>query len=363
MIKLLIIKVLIIIIIFLTNETLSFNQTTIETNTNNNNNSNTLTRQEFLAQNLGERKHKTSFVIAMSTVYILILICGLFGNISTCCVIIFNSCMHTTTNYYLFSLAVSDVLSLLIGLPVELTELYNGSYPWIFGYIFCKTRIFIFETTTIASVLTILMFTCERWLHICKAIYAKKFSNSFSRALKIILCIWALSGFLSLPFAFTSGTFLQLDGYPESKLCGSLMTHRQMMSKFIISYAVLFFIIPMTMISIMYVLIGIKLWKSQIKFTNTKDSISTSVNSTRTSQAFRLKISKLVANKKRESLNNNNNNVSSTLIGIRNGSITDDNSTNQIIKQLRIDENISANIESISDKAKQSRRDVVKMLC
>jgi len=323
MIKLLIIKVLIIIIIFLTNETLSFNQTTIETNTNNNNNSNTLTRQEFLAQNLGERKHKTSFVIAMSTVYILILICGLFGNISTCCVII-----------------------------------------WIFGYIFCKTRIFIFETTTIASVLTILMFTCERWLHICKAIYAKKFSNSFSRALKIILCIWALSGFLSLPFAFTSGTFLQLDGYPESKLCGSLMTHRQMMSKFIISYAVLFFIIPMTMISIMYVLIGIKLWKSQIKFTNTKDSISTSVNSTRTSQAFRLKISKLVANKKRESLNNNNNNnVSSTLIGIRNGSITDDNSTNQIIKQLRIDENISANIESISDKAKQSRRDVVKMLC
>ena len=36
MIKLLIIKVLIIIIIFLTNETLSFNQTTIETNTNNN---------------------------------------------------------------------------------------------------------------------------------------------------------------------------------------------------------------------------------------------------------------------------------------------------------------------------------------
>ena len=72
--------------------------------------------------------------------YILILICGLFGNISTCCVIVFNSCMHTTTNYYLFSLAVSDVLSLLIGLPIELTELFNGSYPWIFGDLFCKVR-------------------------------------------------------------------------------------------------------------------------------------------------------------------------------------------------------------------------------
>jgi neuromedin U receptor 1 len=166
-----------------------------------------LSRQEFLEQNLGPRKRPTSLISIMSSIYILILVCGLFGNISTCCVIILNSCMHTTTNYYLFSLAVSDVLSLLIGLPVELTELFNGTYPWIFGKWFCKIRIFLFETTTIASVLTILMFTCERWLHICKAIYAKKFSSGFSRALKIILFIWAVSGFLALPFAFTSGKF------------------------------------------------------------------------------------------------------------------------------------------------------------
>lgn len=73
------------------------------------------TRMEILEENLGPQKKPIGFVISMSTVYILILICGLVGNISTCCVIICNNCMHTTTNYYLFSLAVSDVLSLITG--------------------------------------------------------------------------------------------------------------------------------------------------------------------------------------------------------------------------------------------------------
>lgn len=73
------------------------------------------TRMEILEEHLGPQKKPVGFVVCMSTVYILILICGLVGNISTCCVIICNNCMHTTTNYYLFSLAVSDVLSLITG--------------------------------------------------------------------------------------------------------------------------------------------------------------------------------------------------------------------------------------------------------
>ncbi len=72
-------------------------------------------RDCFLERNLGPRKNNLSFIIIMCLVFIVILLTGLFGNISTCCVIILNNCMHTTTNYYLFSLAVSDVLSLIIG--------------------------------------------------------------------------------------------------------------------------------------------------------------------------------------------------------------------------------------------------------
>jgi hypothetical protein len=77
------------------------------------------TRKQILEMYLGPQKKPLPFVIFMSTIYSIILICGLLGNISTCLVIIFNKNMHSTTNYYLFSLAVSDVLSLLSGKNID----------------------------------------------------------------------------------------------------------------------------------------------------------------------------------------------------------------------------------------------------
>lgn len=59
-------------------------------------------------------------VVPMICVYALILISGVVGNIITCIVIINNKHMHTATNYYLCSLAVSDLLLLVTGLPVEM---------------------------------------------------------------------------------------------------------------------------------------------------------------------------------------------------------------------------------------------------
>lgn len=72
-------------------------------------------RKHLLETELGPQKKPLTFVLFMGTIYIVIFFCGIIGNISTCFVVIFNNCMHTTTNYYLFSLAVSDVLSLLLG--------------------------------------------------------------------------------------------------------------------------------------------------------------------------------------------------------------------------------------------------------
>lgn len=43
-----------------------------------------------------------SVAIPMTVVYVVILLSGLLGNISTCIVIARNTYMHTATNYYLF---------------------------------------------------------------------------------------------------------------------------------------------------------------------------------------------------------------------------------------------------------------------
>ncbi len=51
----------------------------------------------------------------MTIIYVIMFITGVTGNVAVCLVIIKNRSMHTATNYYLFSLAVSDLVILLLG--------------------------------------------------------------------------------------------------------------------------------------------------------------------------------------------------------------------------------------------------------
>ncbi|CAL8106672.1 unnamed protein product [Orchesella dallaii] len=62
------------------------------------------TVEETLAQELAAISIRDSLSVAvpMTVVYVVILLSGLLGNISTCIVIAKNTYMHTATNYYLF---------------------------------------------------------------------------------------------------------------------------------------------------------------------------------------------------------------------------------------------------------------------
>jgi hypothetical protein len=79
--------------------------------------------EETLVYYLGEKRKDTGSVVVLTLIYVCIFISGTVGNMSTCVVIARNPYMHTVTNYYLFSLAISDLLILLSG---ELSTLYDG---------------------------------------------------------------------------------------------------------------------------------------------------------------------------------------------------------------------------------------------
>ena len=58
----------------------------------------------------------------MTMVYVLLFLTGVLGNLAVCLVIVRNRSMHTATNYYLFSLAMADLVILILGLPNELVS-------------------------------------------------------------------------------------------------------------------------------------------------------------------------------------------------------------------------------------------------
>lgn len=82
----------------------------------------------YLSKNLGDRYINTEAVIGLTFLYSLIFVTGVVGNMCTCFVISRNKKMHTATNYYLFSLAISDVVTLILGKYVFLLCLFNSFF-------------------------------------------------------------------------------------------------------------------------------------------------------------------------------------------------------------------------------------------
>ena len=54
-------------------------------------------------------------LIPITIIYAVMFVTGVIGNILVCFVIVHNKSMHTATNYYLFSLAIADLIILLLG--------------------------------------------------------------------------------------------------------------------------------------------------------------------------------------------------------------------------------------------------------
>ena len=143
-----------------------------------------------------------------------------------------------------------------------------------------------------------------------------------------------------------------------------------MMSKFIIIYAVLFFIVPMTMISIMYILIGIKLWRSQDKLNRAYRA----ENNLLKKKSLKKRIASLFSSSTSKTSKNNDeklNQRENSLIYDDNEDAEDDENKNYSssakqyteVTNSTVSDRVPKELEQISERAKQSRRDVVKMLC
>ncbi|KAK6057966.1 7 transmembrane receptor [Cooperia oncophora] len=111
--------------------------------------------------------------------------------------------MHTHTNFYLFSLALSDLVVLFLGLPMELYGVLDYAYPYEFHEWICKGRAYLIEFTSYASILVICSFTVERWLAICHHSISSR-SPKISRAgwSLTIIFMWTVSAISALPMGF-----------------------------------------------------------------------------------------------------------------------------------------------------------------
>uniref|UniRef100_A0A8C5LNN9 Neuromedin U receptor 1 n=2 Tax=Jaculus jaculus TaxID=51337 RepID=A0A8C5LNN9_JACJA len=222
-----------------------------------------LTDEALRLKYLGPKQ--TELFLPICVMYLLIFVVGTVGNGLTCTVILRHKAMHTPTNFYLFSLAVSDLLVLLVGLPLELYEMQHN-YPFLLGAGGCYFRTLLFETVCLASVLNVTALSVERYVAVVHPLRARSVVTR-ARARRMLGAIWVLAVLCSLPNTSLHG-IQQLHvpcrgPVPDSSVC-TLVRPRFVYNLVVQTTTLLFFCLPMATISVLYLLIGMQLRRERV---------------------------------------------------------------------------------------------------
>lgn len=145
--------------------------------------------------------------VTVTVIYAALFLVGALGNSITLHILLTKKSLHdlqSTVHYHLVSLAVSDLLILVLSMPVELYNFIWFHYPWAFGDAVCRAYYFLRDGCSFATVLNISSLSVERYLAICHPFKAKSIMSG-SRTKKLIAATWVASFALAAPMLFVMG--------------------------------------------------------------------------------------------------------------------------------------------------------------
>jgi len=120
------------------------------------------------------------------------------------------------------------------------------------------------EITSSASILTIVAFTVERYVAICHPLRAHTYTRP-SRAVKTVLVVWIVAVVSALPYPIHTRIYPYLmhpvTGEPlvESIICNIMSSSMATMRIVFQASTMILFVVPIGLISVLYVLIGLRL--------------------------------------------------------------------------------------------------------
>ncbi|XP_031725393.1 G-protein coupled receptor 39 [Anarrhichthys ocellatus] len=148
-----------------------------------------------------------SVKIFLTIFYSLILVTGIVGNsvtIRVTQVLKRNGYLQKNVTDHMASLACSDLLVLLIGMPVELYSAIWFPFSSAGGNASCKIYNFLFEACSYATILNVATLSFERYVAICHPFRFKALGGKRTSAL--ITFAWLVSVLVALPLLVATGT-------------------------------------------------------------------------------------------------------------------------------------------------------------
>ncbi|XP_028249548.1 G-protein coupled receptor 39 [Parambassis ranga] len=158
-------------------------------------------------KNWRELEPNYSVKIFLTIFYSLMLVTGIVGNsvtIRVTQVLKRNGYLQKNVTDHMVSLACSDLLVLLIGMPVELYSAIWFPFTSASGNTSCKIYNFLFEACSYATILNVATLSFERYVAICHPFRFKALRGKRTSAL--IAFAWLVSVLVALPLLIATGT-------------------------------------------------------------------------------------------------------------------------------------------------------------
>lgn len=144
-----------------------------------------------------------AFKFPVLTVYIIIVVVAVIGNIMVCFAILVDKSLRSNpTTILLFSLAFSDLLTVTTVTPLQTEEFFLRG-TWFYGKTMCKLWSTVFYIAVPTSILTLLVLSVDRYNHLTDPLnrFRKTRFMTRKKAMMINCLIWFYTVlFASIPY-------------------------------------------------------------------------------------------------------------------------------------------------------------------
>nr|KAG5698040.1 hypothetical protein BaRGS_016688 [Batillaria attramentaria] len=154
----------------------------------------TTTMMMMMIMELQDGKSTVTEKLALSAILFLIVTLSVFGNLLVIFTILSTHRLRVFSNYFLASLAVSDlVVAIVVMVPAAVNDTLGR---WLFGQTFCPVWISFDVMFSTASILNLCVISVDRYMLFKDPLKYPRWM-SFGKALKFIAVVWVLSALIS----------------------------------------------------------------------------------------------------------------------------------------------------------------------
>ncbi|XP_030758725.1 trissin receptor-like [Sitophilus oryzae] len=206
------------------------------------------------------------------TLYTIVFALCFFGNLLVILVVTMSRRLRSITNFFLANLAVADfcvaIFCVYQNLLIYIVE------NWVLGDFLCKMYMFIQSLSSTASIFILVVICTERYFAILYPITCKQILTSIR--LKLIICgVWSICIIYSTPKFYWGNTVTVGTDSNEETVC---VLNRQLYNSevFDMVHFVLFYVLPLGVMSHLYTRIAVCLWNSSQQLKKQLDASSNS---------------------------------------------------------------------------------------